>query len=289
MRFRCVLLPERNRFVKIFFKGKAGVAGILYPTRSFGRADHPRFAYAHRVQLFGRFQHYVAVLAVHVGLHFDGKPVFNTVRNRIQRNLLGTLMIPHPIVITDAVKGYFHERDAADAFQALKRRHVYEMTVCIQLFDEHSARIDAFNNFKEIFVQHRLAAGDCERIDSAIARLIEKRIHFIHSPFAHQRGIVRGIEAMNTIIIAFARYHQIHCGKITVFKSAGVAPIGEVFSARRFMDKAFFNEFVCESAFVFCQQVGFSVTRRQKFKFFFFQSCRIAFTLYVIGVGDELP
>lgn len=52
MSFRCVLLPERNRFVKIFFKGKAGVAGVLNPTRSLGRADYPHFVYAHSVEFF---------------------------------------------------------------------------------------------------------------------------------------------------------------------------------------------------------------------------------------------
>ena len=142
MAFRRVFLPEKNRFIKIFFKGKAGVAGVLYPAGRLGRADNAHFIHTHGIQHFCRFKHGITVAAIHICLHLDTKAVFDAERNCIQRRFLGAFVISHPIVITYAVKGYFHKRHTADSLHAVKRLLVYEISVCVQLLDKHSARVD---------------------------------------------------------------------------------------------------------------------------------------------------
>ena len=223
---RCVLLPEKQRLIKVFFKRKAGIARVLHPPRSFRRANDAHFGNAHFIEHFRRLEHGSAVTAVHIRLHLDGKAAFKAKRNRFQSRLLRALMVAHPVVITDTIKGYFHKRNTAYRPHFVKHLLIYKISVRIQLLNIHSARVNSFENIEKILMEHRFAARYRKGVYSAVASLVKKVICLVHAPFAHKRGIISRVKAMNTVIVALSRYHQVHCGKIAVRANAHPAPLG---------------------------------------------------------------
>ena len=138
-----VLLPQEERLVIVFLKCEAGVARVLHPAGGLRCADDAHFRHAHSVQPLRRFQHGIAVAAIHIRLHLDGEAVFDAQPDRAQRSFLRALVCAHPIVIAEAVKGYFHERHTPGFFHTVKRFRIYEISVCVQFFHIHSAPINA--------------------------------------------------------------------------------------------------------------------------------------------------
>lgn len=284
-----IALPELKRFIEVFLEREAGVPRVLHPAGSLGRADDAHFPHAHRVEQLRGLAHGIAVAAVQIGLHLDGKTVFDAQPNRAQRGLLRALMRAHPVMIAEAVKGYFHERDAAERPHAPERLPIDEVSVRVQLLDIHPARVDPLENIEEIPMEHRLAARDGEGVDAAVAGLIEKPVRLVHAPLAHERRVVGGVEAVDAVVVAFARDHPIHRRKIAVRAKARPTPVRQRFAAFGPSDKPVRKEFTGKRALFLVRQFAPPVALRQKRELLRLQSLGIALTFYVICIRDELP
>ena len=284
-----VFLPQEERLVIVFLKREAGVARVLHPAGGLRCADDAHFRHAHAVQTLRRFQHGIAVAAIHIRLHLDGEAVFDAQPDRAQRSFLRALVCAHPIVIAEAVKGYFHERDAADGLHAVKRLPVDKIPIRVQLLDVHAARVDALENLEEALVQHRLAARDGEGVDAAVAGLVEKPVRLVHAPLAHERRIVGGIEAVDAVIVAFARDHPVHRWEIAVRTEARPAPVRQHVAVFGLSDEAVCQEFAGQRAFRLVRQLASPVALRQKRKLLRRQALSVALALDVIRIGNEHP
>lgn len=126
------------------------------------------------------------------------------------------------------------------------------------------------------------SAGDRKGVYPAVARLL-------HTPFAHERRVVGGVEAVYAVVVAFAGDHPVHRRKIPVRANARSAPIRESLSRRRFVYKPVFQKPFCKRAFRFGRQIGLSVADGQKLEFFRLQPPGVSLAFYVIGAGNECP
>ena len=135
-----VFLPQEERLVIVFLKREAGVARVLHP----GGASVVRMMRISATPIASSrsavFSMESRFAAIHIRLHLDGEVVFDAQPDRAQRSFLRALVCAHPIVIAEAVKGYFHERDAADGLHAVKRLPVDKIPIRVQLLDVHAAR-----------------------------------------------------------------------------------------------------------------------------------------------------
>ena len=144
---------------------------------------------------------------------------------------------------TESVKGYLDNGSAAESFHSVKRGLVDEMPVGVYLRDVHSALIYLLDYLKEIFMQHRLSARESYRVNTAFLRLLQHCFRLAERPFAHQRRVVGGVKAMQTVIIAFSRYRVFHGGEVTVITVEVFLPFRQLVSVPCGSNNAVFRKF----------------------------------------------
>ena len=130
--------------------------------------------------------------------------------------MLGSLSVPHPVVMAQAVKGDLDKRTAADLLHLVKDLLRDVITVRVKLLDKHPSLVDLPHDVHETLMHHGLAAGYGQRVDAAVLRLVKQVAELLKAPLRHQGGIVGGIEAVQTVIVAFAGDHQIHFREILI-------------------------------------------------------------------------
>ena len=197
-----------------------------------------------------------------------------------------TLAVAQPIVVSESVKGDLDKRIAADGFHSVKSLLRDIKSVGVKLLHEHIAPIDALDDLKEMLVAHGFTARNGKGVDAARLRLVEQLLGFFKRKFAHQRRVVRGVEAMQTVIVAFARDHPVHCRKITVVNIHFLPRIKRSLSLVTGRDQAFPRQCFCKLSVL---KLVFSVAKRKKLKFFFRQSLRVTHSLDVVCKGRAPP
>ena len=110
--------------------------------------------------------------------------------------MLRSLAVSQPVVMAQAVKGNLKFHVPIQVLQPLESLLVEERSVGVQLFHVHSSVIDGLQNGEEVPVKHGFPAGDGKGVDAAPVRLVDEGQGLLPSELAHQRGVVRRVEAM---------------------------------------------------------------------------------------------
>ncbi len=212
----CIPRAEVEHKAQVLLKGELSLGGVSEPAADLSGLYK---ACVHSSEIVhkpcGLLQSALSFF-VYLSLYHDLKAVFNTEPYRCKRFLLRTLMGSHPVVSADAVKGYLDKRLAACLPQQIKLLLRNEIPVCIQLKHHHITLVDLTDNFHKVWVEHRLSACYSEGVYSAFCSLIKQCTDILKAPLAHQRSIVRSIEAVQAVIVASARYHKVHFREIPV-------------------------------------------------------------------------
>ena len=250
-----VVLRDLQAGIVIFGYCEGLSRGIFRPTGGFGRADDSGAVNADFVQTLQTFCDTFPIFAVDIHLHHDAETVFLTQPNGIQGVFLRALVVTHPVVKADAVKGNLHQRITADLLQSVKSVLIDEKAVGVQFKHEHSALEYPLDDLKKVLMRHRLAAGEQNSVDTAPLRLVQKGVCLIERPLTLQGRIVLGVKAVQTVVVALACDHPVHMGHIAVVAHKRLLPLGKL-RATLFdrgdhptLDKAF-----CQLAFFYIVQ-----------------------------------
>ena len=118
--------------------------------------------------------------------------------------------------MAEAVIGDLHERVAAEVLHLVEDLLGEEEAVCVQLLHKHAALVDLPQDVHEALMHHRLAARNGEGVNAEVPRLVEQIAQVVEGPLRHERRVVGGVEAMQAVIVAFPRDHQIQLGEIAI-------------------------------------------------------------------------